>query len=52
MIAIKITVYNAASDNIISSTIINGKSKWATFGGDHPQDLLAKPVSEYISSLF
>ncbi|ELW8199044.1 DUF4823 domain-containing protein, partial [Yersinia enterocolitica] len=52
IIAIKITVYNAASDNIISSTIINGKSKWATFGGDHPQDLLAKPVSEYISSLY
>jgi hypothetical protein len=33
-IEVKITVYNAESNNRVASTIINGKSKWATFGGD------------------
>ncbi|AWC85880.1 MULTISPECIES: DUF4823 domain-containing protein [Enterobacter cloacae complex] len=51
-IEVKITVYNAESNNRVASTIINGKSKWATFGGDHPQDLLPEPVSAFISSLY
>ena len=49
---VKITIYNAESNNRIASTIISGKSKWATFGGDHPQDLLPEPVNSYISSLY
>lgn len=51
-IEVKITIYNAESDNRVASTIISGKSKWATFGGDHPQDLLPEPVNAYISSLY
>lgn len=51
-IEIKITIYNAESNSRIASTIISGKSKWATFGGDHPQDLLPEPISSYISSLY
>ncbi|EMU1126976.1 DUF4823 domain-containing protein [Citrobacter sp. CK184] len=51
-IEVKITIYNAESNNRIASTIISGKSKWATFGGDHPQDLLPEPVNSYISSLY
>lgn len=51
-IEIKITIYNASSNSRIASTIINGKSKWATFGGDHPQDLLPDPVNAYIASLY
>lgn len=51
-IEIKITVYNAETNNRVASTIISGKSKWATFGGDHPQDLLPAPVNAYISSLY
>ncbi|HFF8547281.1 TPA: DUF4823 domain-containing protein [Kluyvera cryocrescens] len=51
-IEIKITVYNAETNNRVASTIISGKSKWATFGGDHPQDLLPDPVNAYISSLY
>lgn len=51
-VEIKISIYNAFSNNIVSSIVINGKSKYATFGGDHPQDLLPEPVNKYISSLY
>lgn len=51
-IEVKITIYDAASNNRIASTLISGKSKLATFGGDHPQDLLPDPVNAYISSLY
>jgi len=51
-IEIKITVYNAESNNRVASTIISGKSKLASLGGDHPQDLLPEPVNGYISSLY
>ncbi len=36
----------------MDSAIIKGKSGLATFGGDHPQDLLPKPVGEYIDALY
>jgi hypothetical protein len=31
---------------------MDSPEKLATFGGDHPQDLLAKPVSAYINGLY
>ncbi|ASV55276.1 hypothetical protein LJPFL01_1913 [Lelliottia jeotgali] len=49
---VKITVYDAKTSSVISSTILSGKSKWATFGGDHPQDLLPEPINNYVSSLY
>ncbi len=49
-IEIQITIYDATTNNRLASTIISGKSKWASFGGDHPQDLLAAPVNSYISA--
>jgi len=36
----------------LRSAEIKGKSSWATFGGDHPQDLLKEPVAEFAVSLF
>lgn len=51
-IGIKITVYDTSNDNILSSLVFNGKSKWFTFGGDHPQDLLFVPVNKYVKSLY
>jgi hypothetical protein len=48
---IKLTIY-APNGEVVGSNIISGKSKWATFGGDHPQDLLPEPVGEYVRSLF
>ena len=51
-IEIKLVVYDAATGNELASTIIAGKIKWATFGGDHPQDLLPEPLKRYVESLY
>ena len=50
--SIKISVIDTASGTSIDSVVIKGKSSLATFGGDRPQDLLPKPVGEYVKSLF
>jgi hypothetical protein len=36
----------------VASAEIKGRSAWATFGGDHPQDLVMAPVKEFIRGLF
>ncbi len=51
-IEVKVSVYDGQSAKELSSTIISGKSKWATFGGDHPQDLLPEPLNKYVESLY
>lgn len=49
---IKLAVYDATDGTELSVTVISGKSKWATFGGDHPQDLLPEPLGRYVESLY
>jgi len=49
---VKVAVYDAKDGTELSTTIISGKSKWATFGGDHPQDLLPEPINKYVESLY
>lgn len=49
---VKISVYKASNLTLINSTILNGESKLATWGGDHPQDLLAEPINSYVSQLY
>lgn len=51
-ITVQISIYEHGTWNEISSTHITGKSKWATLGGDHPQDLLPKPLNDYVSNLY
>lgn len=51
-IEVKLSIYEGKTWKEIVSTIISGKSKWATFGGDHPQDLLPEPLNTYIESLY
>lgn len=51
-IEIKLIIVALDNGEVIHSTIISGKSKWATFGGDHPQDLLPEPINNYISTLY
>jgi hypothetical protein len=50
--SIKIAIINTETGKTIDSAMIKGKSGLATFGGDHPQDLLPEPVEEYVGSLF
>lgn len=51
-IEVKLIIYEWQNWKEIASTIISGKSKWATFGGDHPQDLLSEPLNKYVESLY
>lgn len=50
--AIKINVIEVKTGKTLDSVIIEGKSGLATFGGDHPQDLLYEPIKKYIDSQF
>ena len=51
-VSIRIQVVDVSMGNVVSSVAIQGKSKLMTFGGDHPQELLQRPLSEYVASLF
>jgi len=51
-IEIKISVYDASLGTELASSVLTGRSKWATFGGDHPQDLLPEPVGSYVNALY
>ena len=51
-IEIQLVIYDVESKRQLANSTYTGKSKRATFGGDHPQDLLAAPTNEYVSSLY
>ncbi|GIU09139.1 hypothetical protein TUM4261_16960 [Shewanella sp. c952] len=49
---IQIITYDAKTKKEIGNSTYSGKSKWASFGGDHPQDLLEAPTNTYVESLY
>ena len=51
-IEIQLVIHDAVTKNELVNSSYTGKSKWATFGGDHPQDLLPEPTNQYVSSLY
>ena len=51
-VEVKIEVVETRTDRSVASAVINGSSGLATFGGDHPQDLLPEPIEEFVSSLY
>ncbi|MBQ4488863.1 MAG: DUF4823 domain-containing protein [Ruminobacter sp.] len=51
-INIDIKLYDVASGNVLAEEHFMSSSKWATFGGDHPQDLLAKPIIDIFKKWF
>lgn len=51
-ITLKFLVVDAASGQPVSSTVTSASSKWGTFGGDHPQDLLPTPAKLFVDQLF
>ena len=52
LVSIKISIVQADSGEVIDSGIVEGESGRATFGGDHPQDLLPEPLRKYSGALF
>ena len=51
-ITLRLAVHEVPSGKLISSTVTSASSKWGTFGGDHPQDLLAEPIKMFVDPLF
>lgn len=49
---IKLSIYDAKTGNQLGASTLAGNSKWLTFGGDHPQDLLPELIGRYVESLF
>ena len=49
---VQITVTNVATGGVLDRGTLKGTSKWGTWGGDHPEDLLAEPLKNYAASLF
>jgi hypothetical protein len=51
-IEIEVRAVDVPSEKTLSLGSVTGKSKWATFGGDVPEDLLPVPLGVYVDWLF
>lgn len=51
-VEVKVEVVDTATGETVVSTLIKGSSGKGTFGGDHPQDLLPTPITEFVASLY
>jgi len=51
-ITIKVVVWSVGTSKETSSTVLRASSKWATLGGDHPQDLLPGAITPFVNKLF
>jgi hypothetical protein len=51
-ITIKLVLWEVESEKNLSSNVSSASSKWATFGGDHPEDLLPGALSSMVPTLF
>ena len=49
---VKVTIADTATGETIDGATLKGTSKWGTWGGDHPEDLLAEPLGNYAKTLF
>ena len=50
-VEVRLVVYDNVQKEL-ASVVVSGKSKWATLGGDHPEDLLPEPFRQYVESLY
>ncbi len=51
-ITVRFAVHEVSTGAVVASTVARASSKWGTFGGDHPQDLLPLATSNFVDSLF
>ena len=51
-IIVSLDVYDTVSQEVLFSELFTGKSKWFTFGGDHPQDLLDAPLKKIMKDIY
>lgn len=50
-ISLSFVIYDVQTGEKVASAISNASSKWATFGGDHPQDLLPIPTKKFVDEI-
>ncbi len=50
--SVKVSIVRTDTGAVIDSAVVGGKSGLATFGGDRPEHLLPKPLSDYAATLF
>jgi len=50
-IAIRVRVIDVTSGEVLDDRQLKAASRWATFGGDHPQELLPKLSQQWAASL-
>jgi hypothetical protein len=50
--SVKVSVVRVDTGTILDSAVVGGKSGLATLGGDRPEHLLPKPLSDYAATLF
>lgn len=51
-IEIQLIIFDAVTKKELANASFSGRSKWGTFGGDHPQELLQEPTNNYVKSLY
>jgi hypothetical protein len=51
-IEVRITIVETRTGDLVDSVDIRGTSRWGTLGGDHPQDLLAVPIEDFVAEAF
>jgi hypothetical protein len=51
-IQIELRTIDAHTGKTMDIGDLRGKSKWVTLGGDVPEELLEKPITQYINSLY
>ena len=51
-VEIQLVIFDATTKQEIANSSYTGKSKWMTFGGDHPQDLLPEPTTDLVNALY
>ena len=51
-IVIDIRIVDVGTGQVLDAAEVSGTSRWATFGGDHPQDLLPRAIGDYVNALF
>ncbi|WP_052065341.1 DUF4823 domain-containing protein [Thalassospira australica] len=51
-ITILYQAFDVQQKDMLATSTLSASSKWATFGGDHPVDLLPVPTSQFVKSLF
>ena len=50
--SVKVSVVRTDTSAVIDSAVVGGKSGLGTLGGDRPEHLLPKPLSDYAGTLF